>query len=120
MEPYSRLTIKPAILPVSSFSLPPDLVDTALDTIRTTYYAGPLLSSEAPLSIPAAYQNDRKYFFLQAGKEFPGGIFADASPAPAWKITELGQTDGQAFSVPYPVKALEGYMQIQKNKEEKE
>lgn len=117
MEPYNRLTIKPAILPVCSLSLPPELVNTALDTIRTTYFAGPLVSSETPLSIPAAYQNDRKYFFLQAGKEYPGEASAGASADPAWKITELGQTDGQAFSIPYPVKALEGYMQIQKNKQ---
>ena len=31
-----------------------------------------------------------------------------------WKTTKLEQTDSQAFSIPYPVKALEGYIQIQK------
>ena len=117
MDAYARLTVKPGILPACTLSLPDELVNASLDNIRTTYFTGPVLSNEKQLSIPAAYQNDRSYFFYQAGRTSRTEASGKGISENCWKTTKLEQTDSQAFSIPYPVKVLEGYIQIQKHKE---
>ena len=113
MDAYARLTVKPGILPACTLSLPDELVNASLDNIRTTYFTGPVLSNEKQLSIP------RSYFFYQAGRTSRTEASGKGISENCWKTTKLEQTDSQAFSIPYPVKALEGYIQIQKHKEGK-
>lgn len=111
MEPYAHLTIKSGLLPVHTMSLSSELINDALDRIVTSYFAGPLLSNELHLAIPAAYENDREYFFCQSRRVSTSHISEENESG------RLVQTDTSAFSTPYPMQALEGYIQIRKNRE---
>lgn len=104
MDPYGRLTIQSGILPAITMELPRELTEQALENIRVSYFAAPLLSNCCQLDIPAPYLDSKEYYFYQIQRR-------------NWHITKLERKDLPALSAPYPQTAMEGYIQIHKKEE---